>query len=129
MHRAPTLTYPAPNLAPFDLYYFQGISPDTEFSTEATARIKTSIEARYKLLPYLYSQFYLSHTVGAMVVKPLFFDYLDDNSTLDIVSQFMLGDAIMVTPVTVKVSTLQAPIRTLYLGHVTGYQPIRDQYC
>eukprot|EP00116_Pleurobrachia_bachei_P003789 sb/3464051/ len=79
-----------------------GTSPDTEFSSEATARIKTTIETRYKLLPYLYSQFYLAHTVGAMVVKPLFFDYLDDNSTLDIVSQFMLGDAIMVTPVTMK---------------------------
>jgi len=24
--------------------------------------------------------------------------------------------------------TSQQPIRTRYLGHVTGYQPIRDQY-
>eukprot|EP00116_Pleurobrachia_bachei_P013984 sb/3474246/ len=26
------------------------------------------------------------------------------------------------------IENLNRPIRTLYLGHVTGYQPIRDQY-
>eukprot|EP00116_Pleurobrachia_bachei_P015154 sb/3475416/ len=27
-----------------------------------------------------------------------------------------------------RVDTSKQPIRTLHLGHVTGYQPIRDQY-
>eukprot|EP00116_Pleurobrachia_bachei_P003542 sb/3463804/ len=54
-----------------------------------------------------------------------------DSPTLNLVTEFSLttlnSDSIRVTW-SVSVKPVKQPIRTLYLGHVTGYQPIRDQY-
>ncbi|XP_064482599.1 lysosomal alpha-glucosidase-like [Ornithodoros turicata] len=60
---------------------------------------KRSILRRYQLLPYLYTLFY-RHTVHAEpVMRPLFYEFPQDENTYAIDTQFMWGPAILVCPI------------------------------
>jgi alpha-glucosidase len=60
---------------------------------------KKSIELRYKLLPYFYTQFYLASTTGVPMMRPVFFDYANDRDTYWNDKEFLFGDAFLVAPV------------------------------
>ena len=64
---------------------------------------RQALRTRYLLLPYFYLHFFYAHTTGRVVARPLFFafpDALPPNGNIwDIVEQFMIGDALLVSPV------------------------------
>jgi alpha-glucosidase (family GH31 glycosyl hydrolase) len=64
----------------------------------ATAARKT-FTTRYRLLPYLYTAHFDSNTYGCPVARPLFFAFPSDNSTRGINEQWMMGDALLVSPI------------------------------
>ncbi|XP_064228866.1 LOW QUALITY PROTEIN: probable maltase-glucoamylase 2 [Aotus nancymaae] len=57
------------------------------------------LETRYTLLPYLYTLMHKAHIEGSTVVRPLLHEFMDDKTTWDIDRQFMLGPAILISPV------------------------------
>uniref|UniRef100_A0A2K5Z9C6 Maltase-glucoamylase 2 (putative) n=1 Tax=Mandrillus leucophaeus TaxID=9568 RepID=A0A2K5Z9C6_MANLE len=57
------------------------------------------LETRYTLLPYLYTLMHKAHVEGSTVVRPLLHEFTDDRTTWDIDRQFMLGPAILISPV------------------------------
>ncbi|XP_075862342.1 putative maltase-glucoamylase 2 [Microcebus murinus] len=57
------------------------------------------LRTRYTLLPYLYTLMHKAHVEGSTVVRPLLHEFTDDITTWDIDRQFMLGPAILVSPV------------------------------
>lgn len=57
------------------------------------------LAARYRLMPYLYTAFFDSHTYGCPVARPLFFGWSSDNTTRGINEQWMMGDALLVSPI------------------------------
>ncbi|KAF9343819.1 hypothetical protein BGX26_005172 [Mortierella sp. AD094] len=59
---------------------------------------RQALEIRYSLLPYYYTLFQKAHRTGQPLWQPLFFPYPEDRLTLKNDKQFMLGDAIMVSP-------------------------------
>jgi alpha-glucosidase len=60
---------------------------------------KKSIELRYRLLPYLYSLFYEAHSFGTPIVRPLIFEYQNDENVYECEDQFMLGSNILIAPI------------------------------
>lgn len=60
---------------------------------------KTAMNIRYSLLPYMYTTFYLSHSTGSTTMRALMWEFPDEPWLLDADRQFMLGSAILVTPV------------------------------
>ncbi|XP_011882286.1 PREDICTED: lysosomal alpha-glucosidase-like [Vollenhovia emeryi] len=60
---------------------------------------KNSLRIRYRLLPYLYTLLFRAHKFGETVVRPLFFEFTDDQQTYDIDTQFLWGSAFMINPV------------------------------
>ncbi|XP_064639440.1 sucrase-isomaltase, intestinal-like [Lineus longissimus] len=65
------------------------------------AMIKSSRDillTRYKLLPYLYTLFHLSHTDGSTVARPVLHEFLDDENTWNIDHQFLWGPALLISP-------------------------------
>jgi len=58
------------------------------------------LRLRMRLVPYLYTLFDECHRTGAPVLRPLLFSYPDDQTTYTADDQFMLGDALLVAPIT-----------------------------
>ncbi|CAF4042430.1 unnamed protein product, partial [Rotaria sordida] len=78
-------------------------TPDQDpaaWSPSATAIMASALHIRYTLLPYYYTLFYKAHTQGSTVIRPLFHEYPTDKNTLDIFLQFLVGQNIMLAPVT-----------------------------
>jgi len=69
------------------------------FGAEYEAINKKSIELRYKLLPYIYTQFYQSSKSGIPIMRPIFFDFPNDQETYWNDKEFLFGDAFLVAPV------------------------------
>eukprot|EP01113_Clastostelium_recurvatum_P013817 TRINITY_DN1741_c0_g1_i2.p1 TRINITY_DN1741_c0_g1~~TRINITY_DN1741_c0_g1_i2.p1 ORF type:complete len:845 (-),score=218.14 TRINITY_DN1741_c0_g1_i2:39-2573(-) len=76
-----------------------------------------AIKLRYSLMPYFYTQFFSVHTQGGAFWKALFYEFPSDSATLAIDRQFMLGSALLVTPVLTQGAT-----------SVSGYFPAASWY-
>ncbi len=66
---------------------------------------------RYRMIPYLYSTQYQQYKTGLPMMRALVLQDQQDENTYEIGDQYMLGDNLMVCPVTTK----GAVTRTVYL--------------
>ena len=57
------------------------------------------IGMRYKLLPYLYSEYMKAVLRDGMMFRPLAFDYPEDRRAVKVEDQLLLGDGMMIAPV------------------------------
>lgn len=57
------------------------------------------LHLRYRLLPYLYSEYMKAALSSDMFLKPLAFVWPDDAAARDIEDQLMVGEAVMIAPV------------------------------
>jgi alpha-glucosidase len=60
---------------------------------------RRAMKIRYSLLPYIYTLFHSAHTTGSTVMRALAWEFPHDPSLAPIDNQFLLGPAILVTPV------------------------------
>ena len=54
-------------------------------------------KARYRLLPYIYACAWEAHLHGLPIIRPMPLAFPEDENTVDICSQFMLGESLLVT--------------------------------
>lgn len=64
-----------------------------------TEAFRGIISLRYRLLPYLYSEYVRACEDAEMLFRPLAFDYPEDIVARHVEDQLLLGDSLMVTPV------------------------------
>jgi alpha-glucosidase len=69
------------------------------FSQPTVDIIKKFINLRYKLLPYIYNLFYQHTQTGAPIIRPLFYDYDQDERYYTLNDQFMIGPDIIQAPI------------------------------
>jgi len=69
------------------------------------------LNIRYRLIPYLYSEYMKAVLSDDMYLKPMAFDYPDDGIARHIEDQLLLGNEVMIAPV----YTPNAPGRFVYL--------------
>lgn len=69
------------------------------------------IGVRYRLIPYLYSEYLKAVERDEMYFRPLGFDYPDDKRAVETEDQLMLGNEVMIAPV----YTQNVSGRTVYL--------------
>ncbi|VDP84741.1 unnamed protein product [Schistosoma mattheei] len=62
--------------------------------------IRKAIQARYQLLPYWYTLFARSEADGQPVMAPMWFHFPKDVNTYGLDDQYMIGEAVLVSPVT-----------------------------
>ncbi|XP_057716091.1 neutral alpha-glucosidase C-like [Corythoichthys intestinalis] len=70
------------------------------FEEDVTKAIRSVIQERYRLLPYWYTLFYRAHTNGLPVLRPLWIEFPHDKSLFSMEHQYMLGEALLVCPIT-----------------------------
>ncbi|XP_040837870.1 neutral alpha-glucosidase AB isoform X1 [Ochotona curzoniae] len=61
--------------------------------------IRDALGQRYSLLPFWYTLFYQAHREGVPVMRPMWVHYPQDVTTFSVDDQFLLGDALLVHPV------------------------------
>lgn len=69
------------------------------FRFEHTEDFKSVISCRYRLLPYLYSEYLKSVYENEMMFKPLSFEYREDEICRNVEDQLIVGNEIMIAPV------------------------------
>jgi alpha-glucosidase len=62
--------------------------------------VRKMVKLRMRLLPYLYGLFEECHRTGAPILRPLLFEYPGDPTTYAADDEFLLGDALLVAPIT-----------------------------
>lgn len=68
------------------------------FGETATNRIRDAIRQRYRILPYMYTQFFHANSSGLPILRPLWYEFPEENlPTRDHV--FMVGPSLLVAPV------------------------------
>lgn len=72
------------------------------------------IHMRYRLLPYIYSEYMKAVLRDEMMFRPLAFDYPNDSHASQVEDQLMLGDSMMIAPV----YTQNATGRYVYLPQI-----------
>lgn len=69
------------------------------FDDETIQIYKKYLDIRYAFIPYLYNLAYRMHKYGEPIVSPLFYNYENDEKTLSINDEYMVGDKILVAPI------------------------------
>jgi alpha-glucosidase len=69
------------------------------FGEQAEAVSKEAIELRYQLIPYMYSYERQAYETGIGLVKPLFYQFPNDEKLANDVESWMFGDHLLVSPV------------------------------
>ena len=62
-------------------------------------QVRGAITLRYRLMPYLYTQMWRASRLNEPVVRPLLYDFPNDELALDVQDSFMLGPDLLVAPV------------------------------
>jgi oligosaccharide 4-alpha-D-glucosyltransferase len=64
--------------------------------------VRKYMKLRYAMMPYNYTLAWQNATTGAPLMRPLFFNYADDTTTLRISNEYLWGDNLLVVPVITK---------------------------
>ncbi|KAJ3044472.1 hypothetical protein HDV00_001899 [Rhizophlyctis rosea] len=75
------------------------------FGEPYTGLIRDAIRERYKILPYIYTLAWESYLNGAPIMRPMFWEDIEDEGTFGIDDQFLLGRSILVKGVATQDQT------------------------
>ncbi len=64
-----------------------------------TKYIRSAIQLRYRLAPYLYSLLYEASTEGSPIMRPMFYEFQQDANTYDESFDFMFGKSLLVASI------------------------------
>jgi alpha-D-xyloside xylohydrolase len=94
----------------FRVHGSYGLNPGKEiwrFDEKTQGIMRTYLDLRYRLMPYLYSVAWQVTSDGTSFMRPLVMDFPKDPKTLGVGNQYLFGPAMMVTPVTTAEATTQ----------------------
>ncbi|KAM4716626.1 lysosomal alpha-glucosidase [Anableps anableps] len=69
------------------------------FGQKAQAAMRSALNLRYSLLPFLYTLFHRAHTSADTVARPLFMEFPTDPDCQTIDQQFLWGSSLLISPV------------------------------
>jgi alpha-D-xyloside xylohydrolase len=69
-----------------------------EFDDEFMDVFRKTVELRYRLLPYLWTQAHECSEAGHPMIRPLFFEFTDDPGSWQADDVYLLGDSLLVAP-------------------------------
>ncbi len=85
-------------------------------------KVKRVIETRYRFLDYIYSLAVEAHETGHPIIRPLFYEFPDDENTFKIDDEYMVGKNILYAPIIEKSNT-----RIVYLPRKNKWMEFWNQ--
>lgn len=76
-----------------------------EFPESIQSIYRQALSLRYKLIPYFYDLFHEEEETGLPIMRPLVLNYEEDQEARNINDAFMIGDALLVSPVITQGAT------------------------
>ncbi|KAG0052953.1 hypothetical protein BGZ83_001879 [Gryganskiella cystojenkinii] len=70
------------------------------FGEPYTSQIRDAVRTRYTLLPFWYTLFQEANADGMPIIRPMFMEFPEDEAVFGMDDQYMVGDALLVKPVT-----------------------------
>jgi alpha-glucosidase len=87
------------------------------FGTQAESIATKYIRLRYALMPYIYAAAWENHCTGVPIVRPLVMEYPNDPAVGYIWAEWLFGNDLLVSPVTLSGATKQS----VYIPEGTWY--------
>lgn len=75
------------------------------YSAGEMALIRQAIRTRYSFLPFWYTQFYETELTGVPVMRPLWYEFPQDEATYTREGEHLIGNSLLVAPVLKKSAT------------------------
>lgn len=69
------------------------------FGEDATRRIREAIRQRYRMMPYIYTQFLHANVSGTPILRPLWYEFPKEEGIAQREHIFMMGPSLLVAPV------------------------------
>eukprot|EP00347_Sterkiella_histriomuscorum_P017870 403347661 len=89
------------------------------YKGEGYNQLSKSLRLRQKILPYIYTKFYEHHKYGAPLMRPMFYEFPQNNYSSIFNEQYMFGDIFLVKPDEKDYTDL--PSTTMYFPEGTWY--------
>ena len=69
------------------------------YSKEEMALIREALRWRYSYLPYWYTMFHHTEATGVPPMRPIFYEFPEDENAFGIDNEYMLGEGLLVHPI------------------------------
>ena len=89
------------------------------YGEETTKQLKSCIEKRYNLMPYIYSLAYETYSKGIPMMRPLFFEHPNDKESRKNSKEYYFGSHMLIAPVRYKIK--KKPETVVYLPEGVWY--------
>lgn len=84
----------------FRIHGYQTETEPWKYGEVAEDNIRSMLNLRYRLLPYIYSEAWQISKKGSTMMRPLVMDFNKDTTALQQAYQYMFGKALLIAPVT-----------------------------
>jgi alpha-D-xyloside xylohydrolase len=84
----------------FRVHGYQSETEPWKYGQRVEEDVRTVLNLRYRLLPYIYSEAWQITSNGSTMMRPLVLDFRDDAAALTQPYEFMFGNSFLVAPVT-----------------------------
>jgi alpha-D-xyloside xylohydrolase len=84
----------------FRVHGYQSETEPWKYGQQVEDHMRTMLNLRYRLLPYIYSEAWQITRNGSTMMRPLVMDFRGDTIALNQQFEYMFGTAFLVTPVT-----------------------------
>jgi alpha-D-xyloside xylohydrolase len=84
----------------FRIHGYQTETEPWKYGEKVESNMRSMLNLRYRLLPYIYSEAWQVSQNGSTIMRPLVMDFKNDITAIQKSYQYMFGKAILVIPVT-----------------------------
>jgi alpha-D-xyloside xylohydrolase len=109
----------------FRIHGYQTETEPWKYGDTVMNNMRSVMNLRYRLMPYIYSQAWQIHQNGSTIMRPLVMDFKTDTKAIDQAYEYMFGKAFLVAPVTEPNTTqwnVYLPKSTVWYNFWTGKQ-------
>ncbi len=84
----------------FRIHGYQTETEPWKFGDKVESNMRSMLNVRYRLMPYIYSEAWQVSKNGSTIMRPMVMDFANDTKAVDQAYQYMFGNAMLIAPIT-----------------------------